>query len=91
MDASEQSQARLLRLLCVAVPLAGSFAGCSTVGAMKVGCTAPLRITHKVSFLDEEHGELTVTRDIPTPGPGVGRWFSAQRAARSRPDRKATM
>ena len=37
----------------------------ATVGALKVGDTAPWRIKHKVPMFDDEHGDLTVTRDIP--------------------------
>ena len=34
------------------------------VGTTKVGETASWRIRHKVPLFDDEHGELTVTRDI---------------------------
>ncbi len=37
----------------------------ATVGALKVGGTAPWRIRHKIPLFDDQHGDLTVIRDIP--------------------------
>ena len=37
----------------------------ATVGALKVGESAPWRIRHKIPLFDDEEGELTVVRDIP--------------------------
>jgi hypothetical protein len=37
----------------------------ATVGALAVGQSAPWRIHHKVPLFDDEHGDLTVVREIP--------------------------